>query len=292
MISLDCNLLKKVFLFLIILLCVSCSRKKAEEEAVVSEGENTLYEDFYCPDYDDAAWVESIVEQTFEEIAALQIDELMEIESIIKSPYSVSSNEVEFVEKRFADTNRRLKAMEYGEEVFIPVEKSNELIFINKYKNHVVRDFYNTDYKLYKKEIWDMSQQGSEKKVLTQEFFYGEGNKPIRQINTSEGKKAEYYWQFDDKGRVTLEQETILEKGIYTSKTQIYTFNADDEIPANYEYWENNEIKIKTIYSDKTHYTNQVFFEEDFSVITEYENGEKKKETYIQDNEVVREREY
>lgn len=286
--------MKKSALFLIFFLLISCSQKKAETSEDFSEDENIslIFDGIYIPDLDRGDWVQQVVDFTEEEIAAAEIQELLEIESIIKSPYSVNANEVEYVEKRFADSNKRLKSMEYGAEIFVPVETSKNLIFINKYKENVVRCFYNSNYLLEKKEIWNMEVGGEEKKLLTQEYEYGNGNKPIHQKNIYEDKIIEYTWQYDDKGRITYEREIVEEKGKRNSKTQIYSFNSDDKIPANYEYYENDVLQVKTIYTTVNTYVTQVFFEDDFSVTTNYENGIKTKETYIQSGEIVREKLY
>lgn len=294
MISSDYRYLKKTILFFLILFSISCSQKKSENPSDDLEVYNPYseYEGFYVPDFDDGSWVEQVVNETQEEIAAEEIQSLLEIQSIIQSPYSVNQNEVEFVEKRLTDSNNRLKIMEYGNEIFVPVEKNKSLVLINKCNSYLVRDFYDWEYHLEKKEIWNAEKPGEEKKLLVQEFVYGDNNKPVKQTSKSEDKTIEITWRYDEKNRITYEREVITEKNKKTSKTQTYSFNQNEDIPPDYEYYENDEIQVRTKYITKTTYTNQIYFEDNFSVLTYYENGKKVREQYIQDNEVVREREY
>ena len=294
MISSACKKLRKIFLFFLILLFFSCSQKKVDDSSNIS-GEDfydSEFEGFYVPDFDDGNWVQQIVNETQEELAAEEIQNLLEIQSIIQSPFSVNQNEVEFVEKRLSDSNRRLKIMEYGNEIFIPVEKQNSLVFINKSNSYLVRDFYNKDYQLTKKEIWNGEKPGDEKLLFTQEYLYGNNNKPVFQTTKYEDKTVEITWQYDEKNRITYEKETVIEKDKRTSKAQLYKYNQNDEIPPDYEYYENDEVQLITKYVTKTTYSTQIYFEDDFSVKTYYENGNKVREQYIQSGEVVREREY
>lgn len=289
----DCNLLKKGFLFLIIICLISCSQKKSDDSSENKEENQQESEySFYIPEDDTGDWVEEVVNRTQEEIAAEEIQSLLEIQSIIQSPYSVNQNEIEFVEKRLTDSNNRLKIMEYGNEVFVPVESGRDLILINKCNSYIVRDFYNQAFKLYKKEIWNGETAGAEKKELVQEYTYDNNDKLVQQVNKSDDKTIEYYWRYDDKNRVIYEREDVIENKKRSSKIQTYEYHEKEEVPPDYEYFENGEIQVKYIYSSKDTYNSQIFFEDDFSVITYYQAGKKIKEEYIQSGEIVREKVY
>lgn len=287
----------KYFLFLLIVLVFASSCKKNKPDSEIKESSDAAEQtepsfEFYTPEFDDGQWVNQVIDLTMEEISAEQLESLSEIQSIINSPYSVSSNEVEFVEKRLTDSLNNLKFMEYGEEIFIPKKQDNLLVMVHKYKDSVVRNYLDQDNHLVKKEYWSIKSADDAKKIRTETYSYNQDNKPVTKKIEVENQLCEYYWTYDDKGRLVQENEIIRKDNNYSSKTQIYIYNSNDEIPPSYEYYENGEIKNKMVYSSKKDYWVQTFFEDDFSVITYYEQNLKVREEYLSGEEVVRQKVY
>ena len=87
-----------------------------------------------------------------------------------------------------------------------------------------------------------------------------------------------------------MEEITDCQKNF--TKRQNYSYKKDEEIPPDYEYYENGELKIKTTYTTKTEYTTQVFFDDSFSVITYYDDGKKLRDEYYNKDTFVREKIY
>ena len=90
-------------------------------------------------------------------------------------------------------------------------------------------------------------------------------------------------WTYDQKNRIT--SETVSEK----SKVQKQVFIYDkidrlednpDNIPPDYEYYENGVLRTKTEYSTKGTYRTTIMFDKVNTVRTEYENYIKVRDVY------------
>ena len=76
------------------------------------------------------------------------------------------------------------------------------------------------------------------------------------------------------------------------SRKYVYKINEDD-FPPDFEYFENDVLKMRNKYSSqKGNYTSQVFFEDDFSVKTYYIEEKKVKEVYYSGESVLRVKNY
>lgn len=294
--SLDCKILRKYFLLfscvILVLFFIGCKKQNTVENE--EEQNDVISEFFYSPEFDDGSWLEDLINSTMEELAADQLDSLLEIESIIKSPYSVSANEVDFVEHRLTDSNKNLVIMEYGEEIFSPQKINDQLVFVHKYKDTVIRQFFDKDYRLAKNEIWEIKENGENKKLKTEEYKYHELflSRPVSKKTTIDDQSSQMLWQYDYNGRIISEEEIITKGKKKTSKKQIYIYKENSEVSPDFEYYENGVLLQKNIYTSKTEYSVQIFFEDEFSVKTFYDNNKKIKEQYFSNNELVREKSY
>lgn len=288
--------LKSILFFLIIffsLIFSACKKKDTLIQAETVENEIEFLE-AYSSEEDDYSWIDSLIENTIEEIAAEKLEAMQEIQSIIDSPYSILASETDFVEKRLTDSQNNLKIMEYGEEIFTPSTIDGKLVLVHKFKENVWRIFYDENYRLVKKEIWQIKTASDAKKISTEEYDYSPvfENRPVRKKITQDKDSSELKWTYDSEGRIIIEEEIIVKSSVKKTKMQKYYFNEDEQIPPGYEYWEDGSITLKKIYSSKNDYYVQTFLEDDFSVITYYNDNKKTKEEYFLQNEIVRVREY
>ena len=100
-------------------------------------------------------------------------------------------------------------------------------------------------------------------------------------LNIIENESTEYYY---------IEDFLLLTDSF--SKKYVYTKNPDD-IPPDFEYFEDDVLKMKNKYSiEKGNYTSQVFFDDDFNVKTYYENDIKVKEVYSLGENILRVKNY
>lgn len=99
--------------------------------------------------------------------------------------------------------------------------------------------------------------------------------------NIIQNEKTEYFYNQDFS--VLTEQ---------FSRKYVYKINEDD-FPPDFEYFENDVLKMRNKYSSqKGNYTSQVFFEGDFSVKTYYIEEKKVKEVYYSGESVLRVKNY
>lgn len=232
-----------------------------------------------------------------------------------KTSESESKNTVP-VEKRVLDSQSRLKFMEYSDEILVMQAQNKDTVIIHGNGSRVVRSFYDERCRLIKKEIWSIPDIEKAKLLSKEEIGYlPENNKVRNRKITADNKIIDYNydemgrgisvkiyeiendlklltksstWEYSGSGKI-LEEENI--ENTYSdgklvtsnSKKEKYTYlrqqESDPEKLAYYEYYENGILKIKTNYSENS-YTTKIDFDDNYSVISYYENGKKVKDVY------------
>lgn len=134
--------------------------------------------------------------------------------------------------------------------------------------------------------LYDEKKQISQKKeykiiddkkhlIQQNDFKYDEAG------NIIQNEKKEYYYN---------EDFSVLNEQF--SRKYVYKIN-EENLPPDFEYFENDVLKMRNKYSvQKGNYTSQVFFEDDFSVKTYYIEEKKVKEVYYSGESVLRVRNY
>ncbi len=206
-----------LFLLLALLLVpvnISCKRKKAEAEeaaSAVPEPEKTVEEsiyNFYSPEADDAAWVESLLvkieeERIAEELARMeeslsdyQLETTEEDSSQTEEPSedgaadTETKAEINPVEKFFEEAkegkaltakNNQLSFYEFENEILAPQYTEEGYVIVHADKENVTRNFYNQKYQLVKKEEWIIRSVEDSKKLLTEMYEYYEESGKLKQ---------------------------------------------------------------------------------------------------------------
>lgn len=172
---------------------------------------------------------------------------------------------------------------------------------------------------LEKSTIYEYDSENSSltKKIIFEknyktEFDYDKNENPIKMakfyiLQTEEGSKSflinKTEYSYDEEQKIISEktiektysedykkENSSLEKKILYSYPNVLSEN---EIPADFSYFENGILRIKNEYSvEKGSYVSQVFFDENYSVKTYYKENKKKKDVYILDGKVVLEKNY
>lgn len=102
-------------------------------------------------------------------------------------------------------------------------------------------------------------------------------------------QKSETKWTYNSEGKITSEilteyeepeTETNKTKTAFVKKQLFIYNNMEQELPPDYEYYENDVLKNQIVYSAKGNYISKVFFDGDFAVTTYYENNKKIKDVY------------
>ena len=238
--------------------------------------------------------------------------------------------EVVPVENRILDAKQRLKIMEYNSEVFLPISNKNNSVMVHFFGKRAVRYFYDNSCRLVKKEIWTITDIQNSKIDSSESYLYDEktGN-IIKRENVSAQKnavleydaagnliKAENYildkenkllnsrttWAYDKNKRLIREEklenqydgENIIKS---MTKKEVYEYKEGTEKDGTenllkYEYYENGEMKIQTVYSGENSYSTSIYFERNYMVTSYYENNKKVRDVYYVDGIERRSKQY
>lgn len=265
----------------------------------------------------------SEMEDTLEQLEELQEPEINPEEEIEKAL------EEDIEAKELLNSTNELKFMEFDKEIFIPQKTNEGLILIHSVDGNTTRNFYDNSYRLIKKEIWNIKTVDNSRLIQTEEYIYEEDkNKPSKIIVSSEEsiKEVNYTTEgfisfvdnyimykdekiitsklsrvYDDENRILSEEsvdykykdEKYKKIDYKFTKKHVYKYNEGEDIPPDFEYFEDDVLKMKNKYSiEKGNYTSQIFFEDGFSVKTYYEEELKVRDVFYQNDEVIREKIY
>ena len=236
------------------------------------------------------------------------IEETPEPSDNLENNEETTVPKVESVEKRLLDANNKLKAMEFESEVFVPYSKEDSSVLVHYSNKNAVRLFYDNLYRLTKKEYWKMDSVENSKITGTEFYSYeGESKKPYeKKIQTDSAVFVSKLNEnglviriekivdkktcsvttitYDNKDRIIT--QSVTEDGIV--KKEVFNYSVSDkaeekgeeEVPPDYEYYENNNLVTKTEYSKKGVYSTTIWFDKTNSVRTDYENYVKVREVY------------
>ena len=342
------------------------SEEEADQKSTKIETTLNSEDELYSPALDNGMWVESLLaqieeERIAEELRAMEesleeyqqeeeetdeLEESEETEEVAESSEPVEPAEsleplepvkVSEVEQFFSEVkpetvkhekNGGLKYFEFDNEIFSPQNSDGNRILIHAVKEKVSRFFYNDEYKLVKKEIWNIPSaiKSVLEKTETYEYFDGTKvvsektvieNKSVEKISyNSDGKLAavKKYAVADEKQYITSERNfsyndegkllsDLLKEYYYKAsdykvldysftKKYIYTYNEGD-IPPDFKYYENGILKMHNKYSEeKGTYTSRIYFDEGLSVKAYYENYVRIRDVYYRNNSIIREKVY
>lgn len=246
------------------------------------------------------------------------IDEKLEKEEAEENEAEIR----DYVKNEVSIKDNNLGYMEYGDEKFIPQIVGENYILIHSYNENVSRNFYDKLFRCYKKESWKISSNNEELLYTTNISF--DDNSYIPKTSTTITKETKQHRLFNDKGQVKEEVNYIIydnkeyiksslklkynsdnkiiesnlteynydgelySKLLYTfNKKYIYKFNGDD-IPADFDYYENNILKMRNRYSSEDTYTSRIYFNDGYSVLSYYQNNIPVKEVYSVNDVVER----
>lgn len=231
------------------------------------------------------------------------------------------------------DSEGKLKIAIKDDEKLIPQQTDDFTILINASKEKVSRNFYDHNGKIAKKEEWKIESVENSKLLKTTLYDYADNSfvPASKTVITETSKTVISYNEKalpvlqkkfllsvkDDKKLETLlsereyfyDSEAVLIKDVekeYTwknsdskklesvfEKKYLYKKSSVKDIPASYDYYEDDIFKIRTLYSDvKGTYTSQIYFGDDYSVKTFYEGNFRTKDVYYLNGSVVRETVY
>lgn len=191
------------------------------------------------------------------------------------------SPDVPPVEVILTDSLNRLKSLEYGKEIFVPQSSSGQSVVIHSFGQKVVRNLYDSQFRLTKKETWTIAGIEDSKIEIQEEFFYeGKSEKADRRIVKSAEKeldirydknghavqnktylisgenkllKSEMKWTYDEDGNLVKEQGTEYEyaDGVLINpryKEQVYVHTKNAKKVKKSDSSNNDEDEIPPVY--------------------------------------------
>ena len=243
------------------------------------------------------------------------------------------SEEEEEKELTLVSKNGELSLNALSDEALFPqhTEDYTVLVFANKKK--IVRKFYDKSSRIIKKEDWKISDISNTKLLKTELYEYQDNSFSLKNKIIIENQTKSYYtytdklllssvkkyalytekdrekeallfecfYEYDDKNRLTLEEnreydyaaDSYKKLSKVFEKKYVYKYSFEEDIPADFEYYENNVLKVKKLYTkEKGTYTNYIYFDDGYCVSVFYENGRIVKEIYSKGNKVIRENYY
>ena len=224
--------------------------------------------------------------------------------------------------------NDLLSFYEFDNEIFTSQDSEGNHILVHSKKEKANRFFYDDEYKLIKKEVWNIPSAFKAVLEKTETYKYFENSKVVSEKEitgpytvenvkyNNDGKtlSAEKYAVFEDKEHITekrlfsydddgnLLSDELKEyfykaddyKNLDYSFTKKYLYSYNDEgIPPDFKYFENGILKMHNKYStEKGNFTSRIFFDEGLSVKSYYENNIRVRDVYYRNNSIIREKVY
>lgn len=224
--------------------------------------------------------------------------------------------------------NDLLSFYEFDNEIFTSQDSEGNHILVHSKKEKANRFFYDDEYKLIKKEVWNIPSASKAALEKTETYKYFENSKVVSEKEitgpytvenvkyNNDGKtlSAEKYAVFEDKEHITekrlfsydddgnLVSDELKEyfykaddyKNLDYSFTKKYLYSYNDEgIPPDFKYFENGILKMHNKYStEKGNFTSRIFFDEGLSVKSYYENNIRVRDVYYRNNSIIREKVY
>lgn len=236
--------------------------------------------------------------------------------------------EKEFDGKLMTDSKSNLRFLEDKKSILIPMTNEDGYSLIQATDSFVIRRFYNSNYRILKKESWKIDSANVTEPESSEVYTYAEdgitlasklidSGKDFTSVKYNEKgltksiekyvihKKKKYTIQkrecsYNDEDKIVSDEvidyvytDENYKKIKYTfSKKYIYEYNEGD-IPPDYKYYENDVLKMHNKYSvEKGNYTSHIYFDDNLSVKAYYEDYIHVRDVYYRSGNIIREKVY
>ncbi len=229
-------------------------------------------------------------------------------------------------ERRYRDAEGRLRLFSYGTEFFSVSGSSENRVLVSSQGTKMTRKAFDDMMRLVKKESWTVGQTSADAvKNRTDFFYYNDADmKPFSAVTETKDSRTEYLynekgfiysrteysigddksrrletrtlWKYNGNNKIAEEEFTRFEYdgSRQTGKSvrkELYDYKIPDCQP-DYYYYEDNQLRMQTVYTDNDEYTTTLYFDENFTVTTVYNHGRRAKETFMKGNKIERSRNY
>ncbi len=222
----------------------------------------------------------------------------------------------------------RLAVFSYEDEFLgIQYGESSRIVVRGDSKN-LVRFFYDDKMRIAKKETWLYAGNIDSSRLLNTQIFRYDGDTSVPASSVLKGSDFRQEITYDKKGRIIQSSEFLMDEDeeyqnsrtswifmddgrvkekkyeIFNyrkgkkrrllnieSKKEKYLYKVSDSVP-DYYYFENDELRMKTEYTNESDYITTVLFNGGFVIESYYENHTKKKEVFLLNGVVKRIKKY
>lgn|GEM_PF-1117099 len=246
----------------------------------------------------------------------------------VKSP-DADGSERDAIDRFSRDAEGKLKAFAFEAERFTLSDVNGESVTVNASGEKAVRKTYDALMRLVKRDVWKIASTAKESVRESNETFYYNADRtyPASSVTEREGRREERF--YDDEGRVISRTDFFVDKDgtqipdtkmtrLYADgnkileekksrweyadekklqlvavrvQKKIYDYAAGEKNP-NYYFYEDGKLRIKTIYAQNDAYVTTLYFDDGYTVISEYAAGEKIRETIKHGDRVLRTKKY
>lgn len=240
---------------------------------------------------------------------------------------SAAMNSFEKKEKSIRDSEYNIAFFSFDKEYFGTQNFTESKVLIRGDDKNMLRIYYDDELRMVKKETWKMATdlKGSSL-VTTQIYKYDNSNVPVSSVlsgteykydmlydrngNVTESKnyriteKGTYLesssrWKFDQENKIKMKESTvykykndninvILSK---ETKKEEYEYKVDSKTP-DYFYYENDELRLKKIYTNTDDYITSTYFDGGFVVESYYSDYTRIKDVFYLNGKVKRVKNY
>ena len=229
-------------------------------------------------------------------------------------------------ERRYRDAEGRLRLFSYGEESLSISGSSEKRVLVSSRGAKMTRKVYDDMMRLVKKESWTVGQTSADAvKIRTDFFYYNDAEtKPFSAVTETKDTRTEYLynergsvysrteysigddgsrrletrtsWKYNGNNKIAEEEFTKFkyngsrQTGMSVRK-ELYDYKIPDS-PPDYYYYEDNQLRMQTVYADNDEYTTTLYFDNNFTVTTVYKRGRRAEETFMKGNKIERSRSY
>ena len=224
--------------------------------------------------------------------------------------------------------NNELKFFEFDNEIFSPYIEDGKLVILHTNGNYTDRYFYDENYHLVKKENWIIPSVQAAKLEKSESYEYfadssvvskktltaSDSLEQITYNNNAKILSSEKYALLENEKHILSKRQLVYDsedkllsdqltdyyykdkdyKELDYSFTKKYEYSANEgEIPPDFKYYENGHLRMLNKYSiEKGNYVSEVFFDDNFSVKSYYENDIRVKDLFYSDGKITREKIY
>ncbi|MCR4630094.1 MAG: hypothetical protein K5786_00515 [Treponema sp.] len=286
---------------------------------------------FYDPSQESADWVDSCISLVEEERIAAQLA-LLEDEDFIIEEEPLPEPESPVISDKpateISGKDGQLVTSEFENEKLITQEHNGKRILIYASNGNVLRKIYDEKQRIEKEEEWEISSVDKQEVKKSTEYIYSEESGRIAKKKITENGRLEII-SFVGKGLVAkkevyqiLEKENKIissferrynqEEKVSSEVSTSYTYTDDTyeklkesyeqkyeyfynegDIPPDFKYYEDGMLRMHNKYSvEKGSYTSQIYFDNNYSVKTYYEDSVRVREVFFIDGQVRREKLY